>query len=211
MALGLLAAGIGAGATIGSSALSYMGQREANQTNMAIAREQMSFQDRMSSTAHQRQVADLKKAGLNPILSASYGGASSPGGAALPVANEMAAVGSGVNSAFDNWKKTQEVKNIVEQNKNISSQTKLNNDLAAKAREDAKVSRANVGVATSNAKIAAAQVPKEQNKAAVEKTWLGKGAAYLDRITDSIGGMFRGGSSAASAYRDYKTGKAYGY
>lgn len=39
------------------------------------------FQRDMANTAHQREVRDLRKAGLNPILSARHGGAATPPGA----------------------------------------------------------------------------------------------------------------------------------
>lgn len=70
--------GIGGG--MDANAANAENIRAANETTLTSVREQMAFQERMSNTAHQRQVKDLVAAGLNPILSANAG-ASAPAGA----------------------------------------------------------------------------------------------------------------------------------
>lgn len=81
-----------AGAAVGASLGNAYAQSQANKQNIAQADKQMAFQERMSSTAHQREVADLKAAGLHPNLSTHGAGSSSPSGASANIAPQQIAM-----------------------------------------------------------------------------------------------------------------------
>lgn len=105
------------------AALSYAGARNANKMNRRMAQEQMGFQERMSNTAYQRAVQDMRAAGINPMVAFSQGGASSPSGALSTNQNEFS---QGVTSAVELRRARAELKNLEAQNDLIRSQILVN-------------------------------------------------------------------------------------
>ena len=82
-----------------------------NETNYLRSLENRDYQTQLANTAYQRAVADMKKAGINPALAGSVGGASTPSASptqyepAMSTANGIAGIiGSAVGLGQKSYK-----------------------------------------------------------------------------------------------------------
>lgn len=150
LGLGPLGNAIGGGNFIpdlltGGAVSNAQAQMDANSKNVELAQHQMDFQERMSGSAYQRAMADMGKAGLNPMLAFSQGGASSPSGAAATMqpVNKGDIAGNLGTTAMQLAGLNADLKNKFSQVEVNNSQLGVNDASAAKLTANAQESQQN--------------------------------------------------------------------
>lgn len=181
--LGSLAGAASAVFPFAAGPATSFGAYSQNKEAEEAAGRQMTFQRDMSSTAYQRSMADMRKAGLNPILAYKQGGASSPGGASYQPVNVAAA---GVNSALAERRQRQELKNMeaamvktYEDAAKAMSETRLNTQLRINAQQQEKIMKHQ----TTSAATQARQAELERHFYSLPE---GKASIWIDKMLRSV-------------------------
>lgn len=169
---------------------------------------QMDFQREMSGSAHQREIKDLKAAGLNPILSGTGGmGSTTPGGAkgsfgmGLPPPN----LTEGPVAAYQALRRNKaEVENIQTDTRKKWAEGTLNSQLFNQSQEQTELLKSQyrtqeelTRAAESQASILASQAKGFKLEGNIDETKYGEMMRFIDRAVKSLRG-------SAGAYRDIR-------
>lgn len=147
-----------------SAGSSILGGLFGGSSNKKAAQAQMEWQERMRATQYQTAVEDMKKAGLNPMLAYSQGGAGNLSGASYSVDPTIGT--QAVSSALQAKLNEATIKNMREQNSNIQA--------------DTKVKQAQEAAVKVNSYLSSLSIPAALNSAKVEQSDFGTIMAYIN-------------------------------
>lgn len=159
--------------------MSLIGGIMGNRSRSKEARNTEAFQERMSNTTWQRGIEDMKKAGVNPALAYSQGGASSPSGA---LAQQSDVISPSVTSAQHARRLEKELKLLDDQSTNVYEDSRLKRNQAAEsATRRSLIERQQTTQDLTN-ELAGLQMFSARNLANLERGNVGKVAPYVERI-----------------------------